>query len=89
MTETMIHEPSDSWLLCDAMRIMVRLLDAAGDLPQAPAIAWHNDSRRASIGVPMPSTIAASRPTRTMLYRDLIAVAGSTVGLSACRRGQG
>ena len=31
VTETMIHEPSDSWLLCDAMRIMVRLLDAAGD----------------------------------------------------------
>ena len=26
VTETMIHEPSDSWLLCDAMRIMVRLL---------------------------------------------------------------
>ena len=60
VTET-IHERA-TLLLCDAMRIMVRLLDAAGDLPQAPAIAWHNHSRGPS-GVPRPSIIAASRPS--------------------------
>ena len=59
LDSTSIHEPSDSWLLCDA-RIMVRLLDAAGDLPQAPAIAWHNHSRRAKRRARI---IAASRPS--------------------------
>ena len=79
LTETMIHEPSDSWLLCDAMRIMVRLLDAAGDLPQAPAIAWHNHSRRAKRRA-QAIDHCRKQTKRTMLYRDLIAVAGSTVG---------
>ena len=79
VTETMIHEPSDSWLLCDAMRIMVRLLDAAGDLPQAPAIAWHNHSRRAKRRA-QAIDHCRKQTKRTMLYRDLIAVAGSTVG---------
>ena len=75
----MIHEPSDSWLLCDAMRIMVRLLDAAGDLPQVPAIAWHNHSRRAKRRA-QAIDHCRKQTKRTMLYRDLIAVAGSTVG---------
>ena len=79
VTETMIHEPSDSWLLCDAMRIMVRLLDAAGDLPQVPAIAWHNHSRRAKRRA-QAIDHCRKQTKRTMLYRDLIAVAGSTVG---------
>ena len=70
----MIHEPSDSWLLCDAMRIMARLLDAAGDLPQAPAIAWHNHSRRAKRRA-QAIDHCRKQTKRTMLYRDLIAVA--------------
>ena len=62
VTETMIHEPSDSWLLCDAMRIMVRLLDA-------PAICRRRRPLPGIItaggpsGVPRPSIIAASRPS--------------------------
>ena len=80
VTETMIHEPSDSWLLCDAMRIMVRLLDAAGDLPQAPAIAWHNHSRRAKRRAQAIDHYAVSRPDRRRRLDR---------GLSACRRGQG
>ena len=88
VTETMIHEPSDSWLLCDAMRIMVRLLDAAGDLPQAPAIAWHNHSRRATRRA-QAIDHCRKQTKRTMLYRDLIAVAGSTVGYLRAARGQG
>ncbi len=61
VTETPIHEPSDSWLLCDAMRIMVRLLDAAGDLPQA--IAWHNHSRRAKRRAQAIDHCVPSRPS--------------------------
>ena len=88
VTETMIHQPSDSWLLCDAMRIMVRLLDAAGDLPQAPAIAWHNHSRRAKRRAQAidhcrkqtKADDAVSRPDRRRRLDR---------GLSACRRGQG
>ena len=78
VTEAMIHEPSDSWLLCDAMRIMVRLLDAAGDLPQVPAIAWHNHSRRAKRRA--QAIDHCRKQTKRTMHRDLIAVAGSTVG---------
>ena len=88
VTETMIHEPSDSWLLCDAMRIMVRLLDAAGDLPQAPAIAWHNHSRRAKRRA-QAIDHCRKQTKRTMLYRGPDRRRRLDRGLSACRRGQG
>ena len=75
VTETLIHEPSDSWLVvCGAMRMMVRLLDAAGgDLPQAPAIAWHRlltagGTKRRAQAIDhcrkQPSGHAVSRPDR-------------------------
>ena len=73
MTETMIHEPSDAGSC--ATPSMVRLLDAAGDLPRRrplPGIITGRAKRRAQ---------AIDRRKQTpMLYRDLIAVAGSTVG---------
>ncbi len=79
VTETTIHEPSDSSLLCDAMRIMVRLLDAAGELPAAPVLAWHDHSRRAKRRA-QAIDHCRKATERTRLYRDLIAVARSSVG---------
>jgi len=37
-----IHAPTDSTLLLDGVRVMVRLLEAG-----APTLTWHNHSRRA------------------------------------------
>jgi len=79
VTETTIHEPSDSSLLYDAVRIMVRLLDAAGELPDAPAITWHDHSRRAKRRA-QAIDHCRKGTKRTTLYRDLIAVARATQG---------
>ncbi len=79
VTETTIHEPSDSSLLCDAMRIMVRLLQAADEWPCVPAIAWHNHSRRAKRRT--QAIDHCRKPSKkTKLYRDLIAVTRATLG---------
>ena len=76
----MIHEPSDSWLLCDAMRIMVRLLDAsrrsAARCRPLPGIITAGGPS----GVPSHRSLPQADQADRMLYRDLIAVAGSTVG---------
>ena len=63
VTETMIHEPSDSWLLCDAMAdhgapVGRRRRSAAGCRPLPGIITAGGPS-----GVPRPSIIAASRPS--------------------------
>jgi len=42
-----IHDPSDSSLLLDSVRVMVRLLTAGETLPGAPVLHWHNHRRRA------------------------------------------
>jgi IS5 family transposase len=45
VTETPIHEPTDSWLLWDSLRVLVRLLAEAQELAGAPVLDWHNHSR--------------------------------------------
>ena len=47
VSAALMHEPSDSTLLWDAVRIMTRLLRQAAALPRAPAIQWR-DRRRAN-----------------------------------------
>ena len=47
VTAALMHEPSDSALLWDAMRVMLRLLRQAAALPGAPAMRWHDRRRMA------------------------------------------
>src|SRR5215471_17679875 len=47
ITEALMHEPSDSALLWDAVRVMSRLLCQAAKLPGAPAVRWHDRRRLA------------------------------------------
>ncbi len=47
VTESDIHEPTDSSLLFDSVRVMTRLLKAAGKLPGKPVIEFVNHIRRA------------------------------------------
>ncbi len=79
VTETDIHAPSDSTLLWDSVRVMVRLLEAAQSLPGTPAIEFRNHRRRAK------QRARAIRYTRgkdkkAALYRDLIKVTTQTLG---------
>ena len=47
VTESMIHAPTDSSLLGDGMRVMVRLLKQRQEMVGAPAIAFHNHQTHA------------------------------------------
>ena len=42
-----MHQPSDSTLLWDAVRVMTRLLRRAGRLPGAPVLQWRDRRRLA------------------------------------------
>jgi len=78
VTDTPIHEPSDSTLLWDSMRVMVKLLQWAEGLPGVPELTWCNHSRVAK------KRARAIRYTRGKekklpLYKDLVRVTEDTL----------
>jgi transposase, IS5 family len=78
VTETDIHAPSDSTLLWDSVRVMVRLLEAARSLPGTPAIAFRNHRRRAKKRA-RSILYTRGQEKKAALYRDLIKVTTQTV----------
>src|SRR5690242_3420148 len=62
VTAALMHEPSDSALLWDAVRVMTRLLRQAAALPGAPALQWRDRRRRAKKRARASNT-AATKPT--------------------------
>ncbi len=79
VTETPIHEPSDSTLLWDSLRVLVRLLEGAQELEGAPVLDWHNHSR---VGKKRARQIHYTRgkEKKVPLYRDLVKVVRDTLG---------
>ena len=73
VTEALMHEPSDSSLLWDAVRIIARLLKAAEGLAGIK-IAWR-DRRRAAKRRAYAIQFTRGRPKRVRQYRELIAIA--------------
>jgi IS5 family transposase len=79
VTDSPIHEPSDSTLLWDSVRVLVRLLKEAEALVGAPGvIGYHNHQRVAK------KRVRAIRYTRGVenkarLYKDLIDVTRKTL----------
>lgn len=78
VTDTPIHEPSDSTLLWDGMRVMVKLLQWAEELSGAPELTWCNHSRVAK------KRARAIRYTRGKekklpLYKDLVRITEDTL----------
>ena len=74
-TRTNIHEPTDSSLLWDAVRVLVREMYAACSVVD---FIWSNHSRRAKRRT--VALISARKGRREKLYRDLLDVARRTVG---------
>ena len=74
----LMHEPSDSSLLWDAVRVMVRLLKEADSLLGGAAIAWR-DRRRAAKKRARAIQFIRGQPKRVQLYRELIAITRATV----------
>jgi transposase, IS5 family len=74
VTEALMHQPSDSSLLSDAVRVMTRLLDRAEVFPETPAIRWR-DRRRLAKKRARAIEYSRGLDKKRPLYRDLIAAA--------------
>ncbi|HYN45159.1 MAG TPA: ISNCY family transposase [Allosphingosinicella sp.] len=75
----LLHEPSDSSLLWDAVRVMARLLRRAAELCAGAAPAWR-DHRRLAKKRALAIKYSRSSVERVKLYRELIAVTRTTLG---------
>src|SRR6201993_3723899 len=78
VTQALMHAPSDSSLLWDAVRVMVRLLKQAGKLPGGAQIVWRNHRRLAKRRAHAIQHCRGEK-RRAKLYRDLIAATRATV----------
>ena len=76
VTDAPIHPPTDSSLLWDSVRMMVRLLGEADDL--LAGLPWCNHSRRAKKRS-QSIQFCRSADKRKKLYRDLLKVARATL----------
>src|SRR5215471_3927770 len=77
VTAALMHAPSDSALLWDAVHVMSRLLRKAAELPGASAIRWH-DHRRIAKRCATDIQYSRSKDDRRRLYRKLIAATDAT-----------
>src|SRR5215468_7283015 len=77
VTTALMHHPSDSAILWDAVRVMSRLLRQAAKLPGAAAIRWH-DRRRLAKRCAVDIQYSRGKDTRCRLYRKLIAATHAT-----------
>jgi len=73
VTAALLHEPSDSSLLWDAVRVMVRLLRQATALAGDTELVWR-DHQRAAKKRAYTIQFTRGRPKRVQLYRELIGI---------------
>jgi transposase, IS5 family len=78
VTAALVHEPSDSSLLWDAVRVMARLLKRAKALGAGIALAWR-DHQRAAKKRARDIQYSRGRPRRVQLYRELIKITQATL----------
>src|SRR5215472_6597653 len=72
VSAALMHQPSDSTLLWDAVRVMTRLLRRAGRLPGAPALPWR-DRRHLAKKRARAIDYSRGKTKKRQLYRELIA----------------
>ena len=77
VSAALMHEPSDSTLLWDAVRVMTRLLRRAAAVPGAPTIGWR-DRRRVAKKRARAINYSRGQDKKRQLYRELIAAAQAT-----------
>jgi transposase, IS5 family len=78
VTAALMHEPSDSSLLWDAVRVMVGLLREANGLVGRAGLCWR-DHRRAAKKRARDIQFTRGRPRRVQLYRELIRATRATL----------
>lgn len=79
VSESMIHAPTDSSLLWDSMRVMVRLLKQLREMDGAPPIEFCNHQRVAKKRA-RAIVYTRGKEKKAKLYADLLAVTQKTVG---------
>src|SRR5271163_4061591 len=84
VTAALMHEPSDSSLLWDGVRVMVRLLRSADTLIGG-RLVWRNH-RRAAKKRARVIEYARDRPTRVEHYRELIKLAQASLAYAEIGR---
>jgi len=75
VVETNIHEPTDSSLLVDSVRVLVRLMNQAQEYVDAPFSNHHRRAKRRALGI----LHARTQDDRVPLYHDLLKVSNKTV----------
>jgi IS5 family transposase len=78
VTAALMHEPSDSSLLWDAVQVMVRLLKEADSFRRGIGRAWRNHCRAAKKRW-RAIEFTRGRPQRVPLYRELIKITRATL----------
>ena len=78
VTAALMHEPSDSSLLWDAVRVMVRLLKQADAFLGGAGRAWRDHCRAAKQRW-RAIEFTRGRPQRVQLYRELIKITRTTL----------
>lgn len=86
VTDAPIHLPSDSTLLWDAMRVLVRMLNTAQSLCGARAIEWVNHSRAAKKRT-RRIQYTRGKENKARLYRELVRLVRATLGYVEAARG--
>lgn len=79
VTETTIHAPTDSSLLWDSVRVMVRLLEEAKATPGAPVIEFRSHRRLAKKRA-RAIIYTRGKDKKKGLYQDLIRATTNTLG---------
>ena len=78
VTSALMHEPSDSSLLWDAVRVMARFLKRADALVGGTDSCWRNHCRAAKKRA-HKIQFTRGQPNRVQLYRELIAITHTTL----------
>jgi len=78
VSAALMHEPSDSALLWDAVRVMTRLLRQASAWPGAPVLLWR-DRRRMAKKRARAIDYSRGQSKKRQLYRELIATTRATL----------
>lgn len=82
VTSALLHEPSDSSLLWDAVRVMVRLLQQADARLGGAGLAWRDHGAIIAVrpsSAPAKSSSHGGRPNRVQRYREPIAIARASL----------
>jgi IS5 family transposase len=72
VTESPIHAPSDSSLLCDSVRILVRLLKRAAELAEGGTAIEYRNHQRLARKRARAIVYTRGQDKKAVLYRDLI-----------------